>query len=130
VVPVNALALIITHPGKEHSSGLCLLEDVLNYIRTPVIVLAIVQWVSANSQRPGRAKEHAAMASNAVLFSTPDLAVFSIIIMGVETALVDTDLTLYTALRVSSYQEFRCQIGLHGSSLRFVLEFPVLPGIL
>jgi hypothetical protein len=43
------------------------------------------------------------MTPNAVLFSTLDFVVFGIVVMGVETALVDADLTLYTALRVSSY---------------------------
>jgi hypothetical protein len=49
MVPIDAIAFIITHPSEEHATGLRLLNDILNNLGTPVIVLPVVQRGSPDS---------------------------------------------------------------------------------
>ena len=103
MVPVDALALIITHPGEEYSPRLRLLDDVLNNLRPPVIVLPVVHGIPADSYCPGRTEERAAMAANTVLLMAPHLVILGIVVVNIERALVDAHLTLDTPFRVSFY---------------------------
>src|SRR4030043_305628 len=119
VVPVNSVALIVAHACEKHAAGLCLLEDVLNYLRAPVVVLPVAQRISSHGQRIGRAEYDAAMAAHAFPLAAPYLVILSIVVMGVKRALIYAHLALYAALRVSLDYELRWQISLHLVPLLF-----------
>ena len=106
VVPVDAVAFVITHAGEEHSPSLSLLDDVLDYFRTPIVVLSIVQWISSDGQSIGGTKDHTAVAAGTIFFTTSHFVIRSIVGMYIEGALVDTHLASNTAIVVSIDNEF------------------------
>jgi hypothetical protein len=113
VIPVNPLSLVVAHAGKEHTTGLGLLVDILDDIGTPVIITTVVQWIVADSQRIGRAEDGAAMTTDTIFFTTPYFVIFRVILMYIEAALVDTDLALYTPVLISLDCKFWCYICFH-----------------
>ena len=105
MVPVDALAFIVTHSGEEHTPGLCLLHDVLDNLRAPVIILSVVQRISPDGQSVGGTEKDAPMAADAVLLVAPNLIVLSVIVVNVEGTLISAYLTLDTSLLVSFYEK-------------------------
>ncbi len=49
MVPVDAVALVIPHPGEEHAAGFSLPDDILDHLWTPVVVLPVVERVPPDS---------------------------------------------------------------------------------
>ena len=100
MIPVDTATLIISHSGEEHTTGLGLFNDVLNGLRTPVIVLAVILGIPSDSQRLGGAEDSTTMTAHTVFIVTPYLIILGIIVMDIKAALVDTDLTLNTPFRI------------------------------
>jgi hypothetical protein len=71
MVPVNRVALIITHASKKHTAGLRLLDNIFDNLRAPVVVLSVIQWISSNGQRSSRTKDYATVAANTILLAAP-----------------------------------------------------------
>jgi hypothetical protein len=113
MVPIYAIALIISHAGKEHTTGLSLLDNVFDYFRTPVIVFPVIEGVFPDVHGISRAEDYATVATNAVRLVASYLIVFSIVIMHIEATLIDTNLALDATARISFYYKFRWQISLH-----------------
>jgi hypothetical protein len=103
MVPVDALALIITHAGKEYATGLSLLDYVLNDLGAPVIVLPVVQGVTADIKRLGGTEDNAAVAVNTVLAAASYLIVPGVIVMHIKGALTNAHLALDAPLGVPFY---------------------------
>jgi hypothetical protein len=71
MVPVNAVAFIIPHSSEKHTTSLGLLDDIFDYLRAPVIVLSVIQWISSNSQSLSGTKNYATVAANTILLAAP-----------------------------------------------------------
>jgi hypothetical protein len=98
MVPIYAIALVISHTGKKHAACLSLLDNVFDHIRTPVIVFSICETILPDTHCISRTEDHTTMTANTVLLVASHLVISSIIAVHIETALVDTNLTLYTAV--------------------------------
>jgi hypothetical protein len=101
MVPVDLIALIIAHTREEYTAGFSLLQNIFDYFGTPVVIVSVIQRIFPDADCPGRTKNNASMAANTVIFIRDDLVFIRIIVVYIEAALVNADLTLYTALYVS-----------------------------
>jgi hypothetical protein len=113
MVPVDAVALIIPHSGEKHAAGLGLLDDIFDNLRTPVVVLSIIQWISSDSQSLSGTKDYTTVAANTILFAAPYFIIIGIVRMNIKGALVDADLTPDTPRIVPLHYKFWRQICLH-----------------
>jgi hypothetical protein len=100
------MALIVAHTSEQHATCLGLLDDVLDDLRPPVVIVPVIQRVFLDSDCIGGTEDHTAMATNTVVFPAPHFVVSSIIAMHVKAALVDTHLTLNTAVCIPLYDKF------------------------
>jgi hypothetical protein len=98
MVPIYAVALVIPHTSEKHAAGFSLLDNVFNYLGTPVIIFSVIERVSSDAHGISRAEDHTSMAADAVFLAAFYLIIGSIIVVHIETALVDTNLTLYAAV--------------------------------
>src|SRR4030042_768748 len=98
MVPIYAIALVIPHAGKQDAAGLSLLDNVFDYLRTPVIVLPVIQGVFSDANGVSRTEDHTPMTANAVFLLASDLIISRIIMVHVETALIDAHLALDAAV--------------------------------
>jgi len=98
MVPIYAIALVISHTCEKHATCLSLLDNVFDYLRTPVIIFPVIEGISSDAHSISRTKDHASMATDTVFLAASYLVIDSIIAVHIETALVDTNLTLYAAV--------------------------------
>jgi hypothetical protein len=98
MVPIYAIAFVIPHACKERAAGFSLLDNVFNDLRTPVIIFSVIEGVFSDGHGISRAEDHTSMAADAVFLAASYLIIGSIIAVHIETALVDTNLTLYAAV--------------------------------
>jgi len=77
-----------------------LLDDIFNSLRTPVVVIPIVQRISSDRQGAGRTEDYAAMAAHAVLPTAPHPIILNIVVMYIKGTLIDTHLTFNASLRI------------------------------
>jgi hypothetical protein len=103
MVPIYAIALVISHAGKKHATCLSLLYDVFNYLRTPVVIFPVIEGISPDVHGISRAEDHTTVTANTICLVASYLIVFSIIIMHIEAALIDANLTLDTPSWVPFY---------------------------
>jgi hypothetical protein len=92
MVPVNAVAFVVPHPSKKHTAGLCLLDNIFDNFRAPVIVLSVIQGIPSDSQSLSGTKDYATVAANTILFMASYFVVLSIVRVNIEAALVDAHL--------------------------------------
>jgi hypothetical protein len=105
MVPVDAVLLIVTHTGKQYAAGLRLLDDVFDYLRAPVVILAVLQWISFYGNCPGGTEHGTAMATDAVLATAIHVVIIGIVVVGIEAALADTRPALNTAFGISLHNK-------------------------
>jgi len=98
MVPIYAIALVISHTSEKHTACLSLLDDVFDYLGSPVRVFSIVERIFSDAHGIRRAEDHTSMAADAVFLAASYLVIGSIIAVHIETALVDTNLALYAAV--------------------------------
>ena len=92
MVPVNAVSLVIPHPGEEHATALRLLDDIFDNLRAPIVVLSVIQWIASYGQGLGGTKDHATVAANTILFMASYFVVLSIVRVNIKAALVEAHL--------------------------------------
>jgi hypothetical protein len=106
MVPVDTIALVVTHAGEKYTTGLRLFYDIFDNLRPPVVVFSIIQGISSNGQGTGRTKDYATMATDAILLAALYLIVLNIIGMNIKGALVDAYLASNTSRVVSLHYKF------------------------
>src|SRR4030065_1400021 len=106
MVPIYAIAFVISHTGKKHAACLSLLDNVFNHIRTPVIIFPVIERISSDAHCISRAEDHTPMTGNTVLLTAPYLIILSIVVVHIKTHMIDTHLALDATLRVSFYYKF------------------------
>ena len=126
MVPIYAIALVIAHAGEKYAACLSLLDNVFNYLGAPVEVFSVIEWVFSYSHGVSRTEDYTAMTADAVFFAASYLVIGSVISVHIKTALIDAHLTLYTAVCIPFYYEFRWQISLY---LYTPIYWSVLTGI-
>jgi len=102
---MRSYGFVIAHASQQHTAGLGLLEDILNVLRSPVVIIPIIKRISADVQCAGRAEDHAAMAANAVFLVGNNRIFACVEAVYVEAALVDTHLALNAAIAISFHDE-------------------------
>ena len=110
LVPVNGVLARVAHRGKEHSTGACLLVDLVHYLLAPVAVLAELVLVLLYFQRSGRAESYAALAVNTACFICDHLIEVGVVMMHLVGALSFTDAALDAAVVIANHLKQRIHI--------------------